>query len=440
MYFLRGEPGHFTDIVKAEADVMPRESQEQRGGRSEQRGGRKVAGRVLDSGKWWQYFEHSAEHNACCSVKARDVVGGGFTIGDPENGKPVPETVRADIGEVVDRSLEDLIDATRDWEVTGWCGLECLPTRNGRELYRLNHIDSWTLWPQLDGEGFVHARDHQKAVQFAPLGVFDQRNQLAWLNNNHWHKNTYYGVPDIVSVLIQIDTAWQALQYNRDFFIRRGGYRWMLIIRHEGLELDGMGAASAGDDAGLIQQLNYATSKAGKDSDADLFSVPIGSRKAELHKLDADVKDMDFPGLLTSYRNTILMAHAVPPLKAGIVETGALGGNVGQEQLRAYRDNVVAPKQRRWGRFLQRIIEAWWGVRVDFQFNPVELDELALLAPKVVQLFQGNIIDRDEARGFLGLPPVEEDAGRRVWGYEYDSLGVTSPDVTDALQKLRGEQ
>ena len=33
-----------------------------------------------------------------------------------------------------------------------------------------------------------------------PLGVADpQRNMLAWLNNNHWFRNSYYGVPDVVT-------------------------------------------------------------------------------------------------------------------------------------------------------------------------------------------------------------------------------------------------
>jgi hypothetical protein len=405
VFFLRGEPGAFTEIVNsgmASGPVRMSPSQELRETQTGlRRGGQAVAPRILDSSLWWQYFEHSAAHNACCSVKARDVVGGGFRLDSPERGPAVPQAVLDDIGECIDASLEELIDACRDWEVTGWLGLECQPAQDSSRLYRLNHIDSWTLWPRLDGQGYVHERD-QRSTEFAPLGMVDpQRNMLAWLNNNHWFRSSFYGVPDVVSVLLQIETAWQALRYNLDFFARRGGYRWMLLLESP----PGSALADAGSDARLIRQINYTTRQTGKDGDADLVSIPIGSRKATLQRLDADVQDLDFGSLLQRYRDDILMAHAVPPLKVGIVETGALGGNLGQEQLRAYRDNVVAPKQRRWNRFLREVIRVWWGVDVRFEFAPVELDEFVQLAPQVVSLVMAGVIDRVEARGILGMKP-----------------------------------
>jgi hypothetical protein len=423
VYFLRGEPGQFTELVKAQAAggavgtqvsasadaptripararSAPPLSQELRETQAGvRRGGHPVAPRIIDAALWWQYFERSAAHNACSSVKARDVVGGGFVVDSPERGPAVPPAVLDDIGERIDASLENIADACRDWEVTGWIGLECQPAQDRARLYKLNHIDSWTLWPRLDGRGYVHARD-QRAAEFVPLGAVDpRRNMLAWLNNNHWFRSSYYGVPDIVSVLLQIETAWQALRYNLDFFARRGGYRWMLLLESP----PGSLSPDAGSDAKLIRQINYTTRQVGKDSDADLVSIPIGSRKATLQRLDAEVQDLDFGALLERYRNDILLAHSVPPLKVGIVETGALGGNVGQEQLRAYRDNVVAPKQRRWNRFLREIIRVWWGVDVRFAFRPVELDEFALLAPQVVSLVGADVITREEARAILGL-------------------------------------
>jgi hypothetical protein len=427
-YFLAGEPGRFTELVKAtDADPKGEPSAEQRETSGAQVGGVRVAARIMDSNRWWEHYYHSVTHAACCNAKTRDIVGGGFTVDVPGGMPNVPDTTIAEIATVIDRSLPAFEDAVRDWEVTGWCGLECLPALVGGKLHSLSHIDSWTLWPALDNQHAMHSRDGMRAVKYAMLGNREPGlYQLAWLNNLHWYKNTYYGVPDVVAVLTQIDTAWEALKHNRDFFARRGGYRWLMLLSSP------VGSPDPAGDPKLVQTINYQTTKVAKGSEADMVSIPIGSRTATLHKLDADVKDMDFAGLHVAYRNDILMAHGVPPLKAGIVETGSLGGNVGQEQLRSYRENVVDPKQRQWNRLVERIIREFWGVTVRFRFNSVELDDTALLALPITTLFKAEVMTRAEARAALGLPDVDD--GVPTWAGDLGLSGEFNPFDPQAQQ------
>jgi len=402
-FYLRGDPGRFTEIMSADAMRPAAESRELR----EQTintsiGGFQLPGRILPAGRWWEYYAHSAIHAACVDAKARDIVGGGFEI------TPGKQAVSAALIEhmtaFVEDHLEALNDACRDWEATGWAALELLPTRSGNELAALNHLDSWTVYPTKGGAGYIHMRD-SRYVHYTNLG--DKQPgayQIAFLNNNHWYKNTYYGAPDIISAIIQIESAYEALKHNQEFFARRGGYRWLMTIESSG----GLpGAESAQGDAKLVQKINYEVKQSGKNSDTDLLIIPLGSRKATLTKLDADMKDLDFAGLLERYGDDILMRHGVPPLRAGIVRTGQLGGSVGQDQLRSYNDNIVRPKQRRWGRFISSILRAWWDVDVTLTFTGLEFDEFNSMAYPISNLFSNLVINRREARELISLPDVD---------------------------------
>lgn len=424
VYYLRGKPGAFTQLINADALPMPpRETAELREQSFGQAiGGYKLPARVLPASRWWEYYQHSAVHAACVDAKARDVVGGEFTI----EGEGVGQGRLDYSGEIIERSYDALNDACRDWETTGWADLECLPTRSGGELHSLNHLDSWTVWPAKDNAAYIHMRDG-KYVVYSPLGERQGPGlyQCAHFNNNHWYKNTYYGVPDIISAIIQIETAYEALQHNQDFFARKGGYRWMMLIE----------STTPGSEAGdpkLINSINYNYKEAGKDSNTDLLMIPLGNRKATLQRLDSDFKDMDFPALLERYRNDILMRHGVPPLRAGIVETGALGGNVGQEQIRSYVENVVKPKQRRWSAFITSILRAWVDPRIEFTFNPIEIDQVATLAQPLTTLFMADAVSRAELRDKLGLPDMDD--GEPVMASMLDPGGLFGPDVPDEPQ------
>lgn len=416
LFWLRGEPGKFTDIVSAQ-QLSAQDSRELREQSFQSVGGYRLPSRVLPAQRWWDYYAHSAVHSGCCDTKARDIVGGGFTI---EPGRQaVSDALIEQMTGLVEDNIEQLNDACRDWEATGWCGLECLPTRGGNELAALNHLDSWTLWPIKDGGGVIHMRDG-KWVRYSPLGAREpDAYQCAFLNNNHWYKSTYYGVPDIISAIIQIESSWEALRYNQEFFARRGGYRWLLTLRST---MPGGGDPGSEGDAKLVQTINYKYKQIGKDSASDMLIIPLGTREATLQRMDADMKDMDFPAMLERYRNEIIMRHGVPPLRLGIVETGSLGGNIGQEQLRSYNDNVVRPKQRRWGRFLTGILRSWFGVDVTLEFEGLEFDELAGMTAPAVNLFRSLVASRREVREILDLPDLDD--GVDVW---FDELQPDGP-------------
>lgn len=421
VYFLRGEPGNFTEISAA-ADQRAGLSMEQAGsGQSVTIGGIRCAPRPYDVRKWNTWLNRSWIHQTCVDAKAEDIVGSGYTLSED-----VPESTRKEIEAVVNRSIDNLMDACRDDEGTGFMGLECQPTVGGRELYQLNQIDSWTLWRSIEAgpgkQGVIHKRG-QKATRFAPLGQFEKdANMLAFKNCRHWYDSTWYGVPDIVPVLIQMEAAWAAYQHNYDFFVRGAGYQWLMLI--EGGMQKIMSEEGVTDQT-LIKEINYATKEAGKTSSGDILSIPIGNRKVVMHKLSADMKDMDYAGMLGLFTKEIRACHRVAPARLGMAETGAMGGTASAVEMLAYK-KVIDAKQRSWNTLMNEVIGVWWpGVDAGFTFNPIDIDEFALLAPHVANVFKSMLISRDEARGKLKLPPI--DNGVDMFADEFEMAGSFGP-------------
>ncbi len=405
-FYLRGQPGSFVDIARAE-DVRAAASMElQEQSWTHGIGGYKLPARVLPAGRWWEYYAHSTIHAACVDAKARDIVGGGYTIGGDGISGPTLELATA----IIERSIDDLTDACRDWETTGWANLELLPTLGG-ELYKLNHIDSWTCWPAEDNQAIIHMRD-RKWVRYVPLGVREPgAYQLAHLNNNHWYKNTYYGVPDVSSTIIQIESSYEALKQNQEFFARRGGYHWLLLMQNTGPGSGKIIDPTGESEQRLVTEINYTVKKSGKDSDTDMLILPMGNRTATLHKLDADFKDMDFPQMLAKYDQYIRIAHSVPGVRIGLAETGALSGSQAAEQLSAYAENVIRPKQRRWNQLITAILREWVDPRIEFRFDPLEVSEVAKIGHIVANLWKNLLLTRTEARAMLGFEPLRVDGG-----------------------------
>src|SRR5690606_4544021 len=67
--------------------------------------------------------------------------------------------------------------------------------------------------------------------------------------------------------------------------------------------------------------------------------------KVEFQRLAVDVKEASFRLFRQDNRDEILAAHGVPPYRAGIAETGSLGGSTAVESTEIYKMSVIEPRQ-----------------------------------------------------------------------------------------------
>lgn len=365
-------------------------------------GGYKVARRPggIDPMQMWRFMEWSIAHAGACNSKAKDIIGHGW---EWEDGIETPQT--EEIEAVLDRSRKALYDICRDVEVTGWADIELREYAVGRRLYSLEHVPSWSCWPTLDGERILHRTvDHLPPVVYDTIGFESGNPLMVQVNGNTWPTNSYYGVPDAVAAFPLIQSIHAAIEYNKEFFERRGGYRWLVILE------DPQNQNNAEGDAALVQKIHYNVSEVGKTgSKTDMLIIPVGDRKVVLHKLDADAQDMNFAEMFNVYRNEILAANEVPPLVANYIETGALGGEVGTEQLVNYRDSTIRPKQEMiWEPALNQIIQYYWPGAPELRLKQLFVDERKIFLPIIMDGFDRNIFTVNEVREAAGYDPLDD--------------------------------
>jgi hypothetical protein len=103
-------------------------------------------------------------------------------------------------------------------------------------------------------------------------------------------------------------------------------------------------------------------------------ATPEGKVEVKIEPLAVDVKEASFTIYRKDNRDEVLSAHGVPPYRAGIAETGSLGGSTAEESTKIYRDSVINPRQAD----LEHLINThvvWGGFECyDWQFKFKEID------------------------------------------------------------------
>jgi len=390
--------------------------------------GVKCARRIIDARKWWEYGESSSIHMSCCRVKGEDVCGGDFSFGDNLSEAQVDE-----FGAIIRAGQQDLVDAEADSEVTGWGTWEIIP-KVGGGIARINHLPSFTCWISKSREQVVHTYTGQagSSTIYPLLGKGSAREaQVGWVNNSHYPFNSYYGVPDVWTVIKQIEAIRSAIEWNRDFFKKHGGYRWAFFLKSPDGRLD-----ATADEKLLEMITKHLTDIKGKDT--DVLTVPVGDRELTIHKLDADAQEMSWSDLLAVFRGDILSAHRVPPDVVGMTRVGALGGDVVEESADNYLKRVVAPKQRRWAKAINDMFRVYYGVEAEFSFGIQETVDLTRLAYPISNLAQNHIIPLNEARELLGMDPLPELEGLYVQDFTLPNDG-SQPDLAQLQRMLNNE-
>ena len=361
-------------------------------------GGIKCAKRVYPAAKWWDAIQKSTVNATCATVKAEDICGGEFGFADELSDKQ-----RDEFTAIIENGQQDLVDAARDGEATGWANFECIPLAGGG-LSRINHLPSHTCWCDLANENVAHTFDGRRAhtTVYPMLGTASAReSQCAWLNVNHYPYNTYYGVPDSWTVLTQIETVWAGINWNRDFFQKNGGYSWLMILKSPPGQIDET------HDGAMLDVID-AHIKDARGTNADLLSIPIGNHTIELHKLSADSKDIDFVKLLDVFNGDIQSAHRVPASVLGRTVTGALGGSVVDQEHDNYLKRVIKPKQRRWAQLINKMFRVYYGAEARFHWGGEETIDIKDLAVPVRELWIAGLIRHGEARSMIGQEIDEE--------------------------------
>jgi hypothetical protein len=140
-----------------------------------------------------------------------------------------------------------------------------------------------------------------------------------------------------------------------------------------------------------------------------ILETPTG-QKVTFQKLTADsAKEASFRMLRVDCRDEIIHAHGVPPQKVGIVETGKLGGNLASEQIKEYKDSIIAPGREMVCEQLDRIIQAFGTDKLTLNFADYDIEDRVANSKIDAAYLDRNVLTPNEVRAnrFPDLEPLE---------------------------------
>jgi len=157
--------------------------------------------------------------------------------------------------------------------------------------------------------------------------------------------NEWFGYPDWLRAVPVLELVSMLIQWKFDFFLNRGVPEFILAI---------MGAKAPKEDWDAIKAQLKANIGMGKSHKTMAINIGITGATLQVEKLAMETKGDDgFTSTWESSAVTIVTAHGVPPLLAGILIPGKLGGvNETPQSLQLFQIMYVGPKQR----LIQRVL------------------------------------------------------------------------------------
>lgn len=209
----------------------------------------------------------------------------------------------------------------------------------------------------------------------------------------HSPMTKWYGEPDYLTVLRQIETSSQADIYNSIFF-QQGGRPAQAII----FENSSPNEAQRLAFAEFFKTSFKGASNAHKNLVLYTGKTTEGSppAKVRIEKLN-DMEDMSFEKLKHVNRDEIIAAHGVPPRLVGVMSAGQLGnGRELIDQLHAFNQVVIQPKAR--------VIEDFFkNIGIEHKIEQIDVTNFKDDADLVSSLVDRQILTVGEAKELLGF-------------------------------------
>jgi PBSX family phage portal protein len=390
----------------------------------------------LDPYKLAKLSKINTYHRASCRIKSNDVGGLGYTIKpivDDPNEKN--KTILQEFFEGSDEILEDILRKNRrDIEELGYAVLEVIRTGYAAKGIpkKIAHIPAKTVRIHEDENKYCQIRgtkerwfkkigypkdvDKETGEEF-PLGYLstDKRATEVILSVKYSTDDEYYGEPDSVSAHNAILGDKTRAEYNISFFENYGVPTYAVSV------IGDFDQGKKDPKTGKTQmQKNIEDKfKTFKKNPHSVMITTIPSRKGaknveiKFEKLSVETKEASFRMYRVDNRDEILTSHGVDPNRAGVITTGALGGNVAAETKKNYKESVVIPQQRTLAALINKyIVKHDWGFKIfdyRFELKTLDTDDLTQKIDNDCKLMDHGALSPNELRRRNGLEPVTDN-------------------------------
>ena len=427
--------------------------------RSKKTGPNGLVNPPLHLGKLAEFYNESTWHRNAVRVKARDLVGHGWTLEPefPEGAGPTganaererldaffwnggvegftevenldgPIPLYSSLSEVMERVLIDLdtvgngyLAVIREDRATG------LPTwyahvqgakvrcHKDRVRFRWEEGREHHWFKRFGLEVDVHVKDG-KTHPLGSLPLTDRAPELIHFAT-YTPTDDYYGLPNVTPAIGGMIMDLLAREFNLKFFDNNAVPQYAVLF--EGVE-----DAEVSDETQQTIREFFATAK-GNPHRTLVLSTPAGltpeaKGSIKFERLAVEVREGHFRLLREDARNEVLVAHAVPGYRLGLAITGQLGGSNIREADEIYKAEEVDPRREMLEERINRLIVRQ-GFKIEdwsFRFGTLDTSDLAREVDAWVKLVGTAMATPNEGREALGLGRVEDrpELDEYYWG------------------------
>lgn len=317
-----------------------------------------------------------------------------------------------------DTFTHTLEKAFTDVEATGNGYIEIGRTTSG-EIGYVGHIPATTIRVRRERDGYIQIVN-QRTVFFrnfqqvnTPNNVTtDPRpNELIHIKK-YTPRNSYYGVPDILSAATALVGDTLAGRYNIDYFENKAVPRYIVTLKGAKLSVDAEDKLFRFLQSGLKGQ-NHRT-----------LYIPLpgdtGDSKVEfnMQPIENGIQEGSFEKYRKSNREDILMAHQTPISKVGGGQGMSIAAALASD--RTFKEQVARPAQRSLEKLINRIVKEKTDM-FDFKLNEFTLTDENTQSQIDERYLKTQVIVPNEVRQRMGMPmrdggqaPVELTAQQRA--------------------------
>ena len=373
-------------------------------------------------------LELNVYHMRACRTKAEDVAGNGWKL-TPLVDNPSEEqeeTIKEFIKEQ-DIPIEETIRKLQlDKELVGYFSMEVAREANAFDgkVNMIKHIPAHTVRIHNKGNKYCQYRNNNK-VWFRNFGYEkdvqkeDGReakpksltretrgNEIIW-NVNYTPRSWFYGIPDITPAIGAITGDISRRDYNIAFFNNYGVPAYLVSISGD---FDPGDVNPESGKTKLVEQIEEKFKEVIKNPQSVMIlTIPRsqgslgGEITIKVEPLSIDIKEASFRLYRIDNRNEIITAHAVPPYRMGIYETGQLGGNLGKESTIIYNSSVIRPRQKPYNDIFNFYIFPTLGITDwSWELNSIDIEDIDKEIDRIVKLIGKAIMTPNEAIAYVG--------------------------------------
>jgi PBSX family phage portal protein len=386
------------------------------------------------------FYETNFANHAAVNAKVSNTVGLGYHLESSSNLMEKLEEAENDTQRIraqrkADRAkaqvmewLESLNDedtithvlekAFTDYEATGNGYIEIGRTVTG-DIGYVGHIPATTIrvrrlrdgYIQIVNQRTVFFRNFQQTTTPNNITTDPRPNELIHIKK-YTPRNSYYGVPDILSAATALVGDTLAGKYNIDYFENKAVPRYIVTLKGAKLSSDSEDKLFRFLQSGLKGQ-NHRT-----------LYIPLpgdtGDNKVEfkMEPIENGVQEGSFDRYRKANKDDILMAHQTPISKVGGGQGMSIAAALASD--RTFKEQVARPAQRSLEKVFNKIVKEKTDMFV-FKLNEFTLTDESTQSQIDERYLKTQVIVPNEVRQRLGMPmmdggqePVQLTSGQRA--------------------------